>query len=265
MSRTASRSRRRTRRRQQTGVATGGGSSRPPLYGADRGMPPRRVCPPSWCKPGLRRRDDWSVQMPEVSETQLPGVGVRHEFTTSQGERLTVLTHRTGRRELAVCDRQDPDRCTTMLHLSPDDTRTLAELLGATHVSESLAAVPQRIEGLAIDWITVPEGARVVGTTIAESALRTRTGASVVAVVHGSTTIPAPDPEYRGPGDGRVPAHRRRSGERSGAVGDRRDSRRRAGRSRGVPCCGPPTGGRAERASLQGERRWLSSPAPERC
>jgi TrkA domain protein len=100
--------------------------------------------------------------MPEVSETQLPGVGVRHEFTTSQGERLTVLTHRTGRRELAVYDRQDPDRCTTMLHLSPDDTRTLAELLGATHVSESLAAAQQRIEGLAIDWITVPEGARVV-------------------------------------------------------------------------------------------------------
>lgn len=69
--------------------------------------------------------------MTEVTETQLPGVGVRHEFTTVAGERVVVLSHRTGRRELAVYDRVDPDACTTALHLSPDDTRTLAELLGA--------------------------------------------------------------------------------------------------------------------------------------
>ena len=57
--------------------------------------------------------------MSEVTETQLPGVGVRHEFVTAGGERVAVLTHRTGRRELAVYDRADPDACTTVLHLSP--------------------------------------------------------------------------------------------------------------------------------------------------
>ena len=40
--------------------------------------------------------------MPEVRETMLPGVGVRHEFETADGERVAVLTHRGGRRELAV-------------------------------------------------------------------------------------------------------------------------------------------------------------------
>jgi TrkA domain protein len=67
----------------------------------------------------------------EVRETLLPGVGVRHEFTTSSGERVAVLTHRSGRRELAVYDRADPDACTTVLHLSPDDTLTLVEVLRA--------------------------------------------------------------------------------------------------------------------------------------
>ena len=135
--------------------------------------------------------------MPEVSETPLPGVGVRHEFVTTGGERLAVLTHRTGRRELAIYDRADPDACTTVLHLSSDDTRTLAELLGASHVSETVAAVQQRLEGLAIDWITVPPAAAVVGTTIAEGAFRTRTGTSIVAVIRDGTTIPAPGPEHR--------------------------------------------------------------------
>ncbi|HYH52374.1 MAG TPA: TrkA C-terminal domain-containing protein [Acidimicrobiia bacterium] len=135
--------------------------------------------------------------MPDVSETPLPGVGVRHEFVTAGGERLAVLTHRTGRRELAIYDRSDPDRCTTVLHLSADDTRTLAELLGASHVSEAVAAVQQRLEGLAIDWITIPPAATVVGTTIAEGAFRTRTGTSIVALVRDGTTIPAPGPEHR--------------------------------------------------------------------
>jgi TrkA domain protein len=135
--------------------------------------------------------------MPEVSETPLPGVGVRHEFTTVDGERVAVLTHRTGRREIAVYDRRDPDACTTVLHLSHDDTRTLAELLGASPVSEAVAAVQQRLEGLAIDWVAVPAGSRFVGSTIAEGAFRTSTGASIVAVVRGKVTMPAPGPDHR--------------------------------------------------------------------
>ncbi|HEV3363103.1 MAG TPA: cation:proton antiporter regulatory subunit [Acidimicrobiia bacterium] len=135
--------------------------------------------------------------MADVSETLLPGVGVRHEFVTASGERLAVLTHRTGRRELAIYDRSDPDRCTTVLHLSHDDTRTLAELLGASPVSEAVSAVQQRLEGLAIDWITIPAGSPVVGATIAEGAFRTRTGVSIVAVVREATTLPAPGPDHR--------------------------------------------------------------------
>jgi TrkA domain protein len=134
--------------------------------------------------------------MPEVSETLLPGVGVRHEFVTAGGERVAVLTHRTGRRELAIYDRADPDACTTVLHLSPDDTRTLAELLGASPVSEAVAAVQQRLEGLAIDWVTVPPGSPVVGGTIGEGAFRTRTGSSIVAVVRDGATLPAPGPDH---------------------------------------------------------------------
>ena len=135
--------------------------------------------------------------MPNVGETRLPGVGVRHEFTTATGERLALLTHRSGRRELAVYDRHDPDACTTVLHLSPDDTRTLAELLGVSQVSEALVAVQQQVEGLAIDWLTVAAGSRFAGATIGDGQFRSQTGASVVAVVRGDTTIPAPGPETR--------------------------------------------------------------------
>jgi TrkA domain protein len=132
--------------------------------------------------------------MTEVTETQLPGVGVRHEFTTAAGERLVVLSHRTGRREIALYDRADPDTCSTVLHLNTDDTRTLAELLGGSPVSEAVSAV-QQLEGVAIDWIRIRPGSPQMGATIGEGRLRTRTGTSVVALVRGNDTLPAPGPD----------------------------------------------------------------------
>lgn len=134
--------------------------------------------------------------MPEVTETQLPGVGVRHDFVTADGQRLGVIAHRGGRRELLVYDTDDPDACRTVMQLDVDDARTLAEVLGASRVSETVAAVQQRIEGLAIDWITVRAGSGYVGRTIADGEIRTRTGVSIVAVVRGTDTTPAPDPTF---------------------------------------------------------------------
>ena len=140
--------------------------------------------------------------MPQVTETHLPGVGVRHDFTTARGERVGVVFHRSGRRELLLYGRDDPDACRTALHLSPDDTRTLAELLGATQVSEVLATVQQRLEGVALDWVNVPAGSPFAGSTIRRGQFRTQTGVSIVAVIRGDATVPAPGPDFElQPGD----------------------------------------------------------------
>jgi TrkA domain protein len=109
------------------------------------------------------------------------------------GERVALLTHRNGRREIAVFDRSDPDACRTVLHLSQDDTRTLNELLGTSQVSEAVIGA-QHVEGLALDWITVAEGTAFDGASIARGEFRTRTGASIVAIVRDAATIAAPDP-----------------------------------------------------------------------
>lgn len=133
--------------------------------------------------------------MPEIEEVLLPGVGVRHEFTTAGGERLAVLTQRNGRREIAVHDRLDPDRSRAVVHLDEDDSRALAELLGATQLAESVTAVQQQVEGLAIEWVTITAQSRLAGRTIADGELRASTGASIVAIIRGDTTEPAPGPD----------------------------------------------------------------------
>jgi TrkA domain protein len=134
--------------------------------------------------------------MADVRETRLPGVGVRHEFTTTGGEQVGVLVYHDGRREILVYDADDPDACTTMMMLSSDDTRTMSELLGASQVTEVVEAVQQEIEGLVIEWLEVQDGSPACGKTIGDGEYRTKTGASVVAVLRRGQSIPAPGPDF---------------------------------------------------------------------
>ncbi len=134
--------------------------------------------------------------MPQVNETRLPGVGVRFEFVTSRGVRLAVIHHRSGLRELVVYDEDDPDTSRDLLRLDAEDARTLVDLLGGSHVAQELAALQQSVEGLAIDWLPVPAGTPYAGRTIGDTAARTRTGASIVAVLRGEEAVPAPGPEF---------------------------------------------------------------------
>lgn len=131
-----------------------------------------------------------------VRETKLPGVGVRHDFTTASGDVVGVLTHHDGRHDLLVYDRDDPDTCTSMLHLDDEDTRTLAELLGASQLTEELGAVQQQVEGLVFEWIRLPAGSPGAGTTIGDGRYRKRTGATIVAVLRSEASVPAPGPEF---------------------------------------------------------------------
>jgi TrkA domain protein len=132
--------------------------------------------------------------MAEISETKLPGLGIRYEFTTGRGSRLGVVHHRTGRRELLIYEPADPDTCRDVVALDEDDSRTLAELLGGSRVEEALDRL-QAVEGLAIDWLPVDESGPYAGKTIGDTQARTRTGVSIVAVIRGEGAIPAPGPD----------------------------------------------------------------------
>ena len=138
----------------------------------------------------------------EIQETSLPGVGLRHEFTTRAGRQLGVVTHRTGRRDLLVYDREDPDATQEVIQLTDEEADALAELLGAARLVQHLAALTQRIEGLAIDWLPIRAGSPYAGRTIADTQARSRTGVSIVAILRGDGAIPAPAPDARlDPGD----------------------------------------------------------------
>jgi TrkA domain protein len=136
--------------------------------------------------------------VPNVEETKLPGVGVRFAFTTSGGERLGVIAHRSGRRELLVYGKDDPDACGAVVRLDDGDARTLVDLLGGSEVSERLdAVIRQSLDGLELEWVELAANSPSVGKAIADLGLRSSTGASIVTVVRGGEAIPSPRSDFR--------------------------------------------------------------------
>ena len=136
--------------------------------------------------------------MTKVEKTQLPGVGIRHDFVTKSGERIGVITHRTGRKELLIYDKRDPDACRETVRLDDDDSRTLAELLGSAQVFESLGPQQHDAEGVTIDWTPVKVASACAGRTLGDAVHPAEgAGAVVAAIVRGGQTIATPPPEFR--------------------------------------------------------------------
>jgi len=140
--------------------------------------------------------------LPRIEESALPGVGVRYEFNTDDGRRIGVVHHRTGRRELFVCEPDDTDAAVVNMSLSDEESHALSEALGGSTVVANLANLQQQVEGLAIDWLSIAPESPYAGKTIADARIRTRSGVSVVAVLRSGETFPSPDPSFAiEPGD----------------------------------------------------------------
>ncbi len=135
--------------------------------------------------------------MASIDETQLPGVGVRHDVSTARGDRLGILNKLSGERELLVYDRADPDSVERSVRLDTNEAEQVAQLLGITHITHSLGAVREAVGHLQVEWLPIDAASPFVGQTIGDTQLRTRTGVSIIAVLHRDGATPSPGPEQR--------------------------------------------------------------------
>jgi TrkA domain protein len=132
----------------------------------------------------------------EIHETPLPGVGIRYDFSTEEGRQMGLITHHSGRRHLVVYDGDDPDAAREVIRLTESEADAVAELLGAARITGPLNDLQQSVDGLAIDWLRIEAGSRYVGLPLGDTQARTKTGASIVAVIRSDSSFPSPGPSF---------------------------------------------------------------------
>ncbi|SDQ59364.1 potassium/proton antiporter regulatory subunit, CPA2 family [Thermostaphylospora chromogena] len=133
--------------------------------------------------------------MVDIEQTALPGIGLKHEFTTRSGRRIAVVSHRTGRRDLVIYDKTDPDQACETVQLNDEEAEALVELLGAPRIVQRLNDLHREVEGLVSLQLPIPSDSPYAGRPMGDARIRTRTGASVVAIVRGSQVIASPTPD----------------------------------------------------------------------
>ncbi|HEX2093185.1 MAG TPA: cation:proton antiporter regulatory subunit [Longimicrobiaceae bacterium] len=163
----------------------------------------------------------------DVREHDLPGVGKKFAVRTNDGERMTIIIHNTGHREIYHF-KPDEDYPFFAIRLQDQEARKLGAILGGAYFQPPLAeSMDMVLDQLSIEWLKVDSGSPLAGKTIEGAAIRQLTGASIIAILRGGRAQPNPQP-----GD------RIEAGDTLMVVGDRDQVSRFAS-----VCKGSPSGG----------------------
>ncbi len=122
--------------------------------------------------------------MSTIREAALPGVGRKFQIETANGDRLVIVIHDDGTRELYHFARKNPDRVASVVTLEDAEARQIAGIIGGlTYVPKALPSAEIVLDDLLLEWYSIPPRAACIGKTIRDLQVRTATGASIVSII----------------------------------------------------------------------------------
>ncbi len=125
----------------------------------------------------------------------LPGIGVCQEVGLRNGRRVGIVTRRNGQRELVLYD-EEGDGAADTIAMSDDEANAIAEILGAPQLTVRLAMLQRQADELIVEQLPIPPDSPFGDRPLGDTQARTRTGASIVAILRHGAALPSPAPDF---------------------------------------------------------------------
>lgn len=120
----------------------------------------------------------------DIKSVDLPGIGHKISFITAENSKIVLIVHHSGKRDMYFFEEADMDEADFAINLNSDETRELgAQLLGAMYQPIDTDKMEMFKNKILIEWVELPENSPLANSTIGDSRIRTRTGASIIGIV----------------------------------------------------------------------------------
>ncbi len=129
------------------------------------------------------------------SESNLPGIGKKINCITHSKEKVSIILHHDGKRELYIMDKNNEPLASISL-LDEEARRFGAFLSGAVFKPKSLEYLESAMENIKIDWFKLEDDSPVIGKRIGSLGVRKKTEVSIIAIIKDGSYVTNPSSDY---------------------------------------------------------------------
>lgn len=133
----------------------------------------------------------------DLTETRLPGVGVKYSLRLAGGGRVAIILHNDGQREIYFYGHgQDESEPTAVIPLDDDEARQLGAVIGGAYERPKIVEDLEMALGeLSIEWVPVPDDSPAIGRSLAECGFRAKTGVTIIAILREPEPVSGAQPD----------------------------------------------------------------------
>ena len=133
----------------------------------------------------------------DLEQTGLPGVGVKYSLRLAAGDRVAIILHNDGQREIYFYSQaRDESEPTAVITLDDDEARQLGAVLGGAYERPKIVDDLEIALGeLSIEWVPVPDDSPAIGKSLAECGFRAKTGVTIIAILREPEPVSGAQPD----------------------------------------------------------------------